>query len=397
MKYLFYLSFFALCSILILDPGNIIHGLKEVAFVMTFITGFFHGRGFKNISSLVLIVVFVIVFFLPFWGFILGLTVGNEFEIEMALQYIKSMLFLSLLLVVFKENETLHKTFAIATLALIPLTIVLWYFVKNNDIGALPLLLDDDTVKISRRSYGPILIDPVIFYKTSPLLIFGLSYMMSIKSKLKYAIIPVILVILFYTGTRANMISGLLVVLLWLWSFLNKNRFLKASFIGLGATMALIFLPFLINDVFFSQDEASMEVKASHFSSYMDYWENNPLNFLIGQGIGSGMVTKMGGLSYLIEPTYLELIRHWGLLLFPLTFWFLVLCPAYYFYNNKNSFNLNPYKFYIFAYYAYAFVEVPSNPLLFGSTGMIVLSLAYVIVYHIKINKRYVLHTPINI
>ena len=79
MKYLFYLSFFALCAILILDPGNIIHGLKEVAFVMTFITGFFHGRGFKNISSFVLTVVFVIVFFLPFWGFILGLTVGNEF------------------------------------------------------------------------------------------------------------------------------------------------------------------------------------------------------------------------------------------------------------------------------------------------------------------------------
>lgn len=397
MKYLFYLSFFALCAVSILDPGNSILGLKEVTFVMTFVLGLFHYGGLKRLSPFVIKVVLIIGFLLPLWGLFLGVTIGNEFKMEVALSYIKSMLFVFLLMVIYRENEQLHKTFAIATLTLIPLIIALWYFVTNNGIEALPLIFDEDTVKISRRSYGPILIDPCIFYKTSPLLIFGLSYVCSLKSKLKFLLVPFILFALFHTGTRANMISGLFVVLLWSWKTIKNNKFLRATFIGAGVIIGLLYVPYLINDVFFSKEEASMEIKASHMTSYMDYWLSNPLNFLLGQGLGSGMVTKVEGLTYLIEPTYLEIIRHWGLLLFPVTFWFLILCPAYHFFYNKKNVISNPYKFYIFAYYAYAFVEIPSNPLLFGSSGMIVLSLAYVVVYHIKEQKKHVLHSSVNV
>lgn len=397
MKYLFYLSFFALCAVSILDPGNSILGLKEVTFVMTFILGLFHYGGLKHLSPFVIKVVIIVGFLLPFWGIILGVTIGNEFKMEVALSYIKSMLFIFLLLVIYRENEQLHKTFALATLALIPLIIALWYFVTNNGLEALPLIFDEDTVKISRRSYGPILIDPCIYYKTSPLLIFGLSFVLSLKGKLKILLIPIILFALFHTGTRANMLSGLVVVLLWSWTAIKKKKTLRAIFIGIGVIIGLMYVPYLIHDVFFSQDEVSMEVKASHMSSYGDYWFANPLNFLLGQGLGSGMVTRLGGLSYLIEPTYLEIIRHWGILLFPVTFWFFVLCPAYHFFVNKKSVHSGPFRFYVFAYYAYAFVEIPSNPLLFGSSGMVVLSLAYVIVYHIKKQKRHVLYTPVNV
>ena len=397
MKYLFYISFFALCAVSILDPGNSILGLKEETFVLTFILGLFHYEGLKHLSPFVLKVVLIIGFLLPFWGLILGVTIGNEFKMEVAISYIKSMLFVFLILVIYKEDEQLHKTFAIATLTLIPLIITLWYLITNNGFEALPLIFDEDTVKISRRSYGPILIDPCIYYKTSPLLIFGLSFILSLKGKYKFLIVPIILFTIFNTGTRANMISSVLIIILWIWTSIKDNKTLRAIFIGTGVIIGLMYVPFLIHDVFFSPDEVSMEIKASHMSSYVDYWLSNPLNFLLGQGLGSGMVTKLGGLSYLIEPTYLEIIRHWGILLFPLNFWFLVLCPAYYFFKNKNKVHSSPYAFYVFAYYAYAFVEVPSNPLLFGSSGMVVLTLAYVIVYHIKKQKRYVLHTPVNV
>lgn len=397
MKYLFYLSFFALCAVSILDPGNSILGLKEVTFVMTLIVGLFHYGGLKHLSPFVIKVVLIIGIMLPLWGLFLGATIGNEFKIEVALSYIKSMLFVFLILVIYRENEQLHKAFAIATLTLIPLIIGLWFFVTNSGFEALPLIFEEDTVKISRRSYGPILIDPCIFYKTSPLLIFGLSYVCSIKSKLKFLLVPFILYALFRTGTRANMLSGLFVILLWSWSTIKNNKFLKATFIGAGVIIGIMYVPYLINDVFFSKGETSMEIKASHMESYMDYWLSNPLNLLLGQGLGSGMVTKVEGLSYLIEPTYLEIIRHWGLLLFPVTFWYLILCPAYHFFYNKKNVISNPYKFYIFAYYAYAFVEIPSNPLLFGSSGMIILSLAYVAVYQIKEQKRHVLHSSVNV
>lgn len=397
MKYLFYISFFLLCLLSIGDPGNSILGMKEVAFAITLFFGFFYCRGLSGVPTYVLTAVFMIGFLLPLLGMIIGLGIGNQFKMEVCFGYIKSMLFIFLLLVMYKGNYILHKEFAIATLILLPLILGIRYFIINSGIDAIPLLFDEDAVKVSRRAYGPILIDPVVFYKTSPLLIFGLSFICSVKTKVKYIIIPIILVTLFFTGTRANMISGLLVSLIWLWTAIKKNRILRTTFISVGVIIGLMYVPYLINDVFFSQDEASMEIKASHMSSYVDYWTNNPINFLFGQGIGSGMYTKAEGLVYLIEPTYMELIRHWGILFFPLTFYFLVFGPAYFYFKNRNIDALEPYHFFVYAYYAYAFVEIPSNPLLFGSSGMIVLSLAYVVVCQIKKQKNHVLHSPVNV
>lgn len=396
MKYLFYFSFFVLCALSIIDPGNSIFGLKEVAFIITLFIGLLYCKGFSGISSHLLTVVFIIGVLLPLSGLVIGMGIGNIFQMEVCVSYIKSMLFIFLLLVMYKGNYTLHREFAIATLLLIPLIIGIWYFITNNSIEAIPLIFDEDTVKISRRSYGPILIDPCVFYKTSPLLIFGLSYILSTRTKIKFLLLPVILFALFHTGTRANMLSGLLVVILWTWTSIQKNKVLRSVFIGIAIVLGLLYVPYLINDVFFSQDEASLEVKASHMSSYIDYWTNNPINFLLGQGIGSGMVTKAEGLVYLIEPTYMELIRHWGILLFPLTFYFLVFGPAYFYYKNRKCISIQPYRFFVFAYYAYAFLEVPSNPLLFGSSGMIVLSLAYVVVYQIK-KQKHVLRTTVHV
>lgn len=396
MKYFFYISFSLLCVISIVDPGNSIFGLKEIAFACTLVLGFLCNRGVDGFPFFLKCVIFFVGFFFPLYGILVGLSVGHKFELDVGLSYIKSLIFIYLLLVLYKDKGISVTIFSLATLLIVPFTIYVWDFVSNYGAEAAELLFDEDTIKISRRSYGPLILDPCINYKTSPLMIFGLSYIMSKKTKWKYTIVPLVFTALFYTGTRANMLSGVLIFISWIWFYNKSNKRVRSSLLLLAVIVGVVYLPYLINDVFFSKYEPSMDIKKDHFSSYVDYWINNPINFLFGQGLGSGMPTKAYGLAYLIEPTYLEIIRHWGVVLYPLTLYFFILCPAYYFYKSRKSIEYDNKRFFIYAYLAYAFLEIPSNPLLFGSSGMIVLTLAYTVANILRKNS-YDLRTSVNI
>ena len=146
--------------------------------------------------------------------------------------------------------------------------------------------------------------------------------------------------------------------------------------------MAFIYLPYVLHDVFFAKGETSMDIKQGRINACVDFWVNNPTNFLLGSGIGSGFLTPEG-FQYLTENTYLEIIRYWGILLAPIVFITMLVGPIKLLFKYRKY--LPEYAIYFFiAFSTYAFIEVPSNPLLISSTGMIVIVMAYSLAYSLK-------------
>ncbi|MFR8552699.1 MAG: hypothetical protein ACLVEU_03620 [Bacteroides cellulosilyticus] len=149
----------------------------------------------------------------------------------------------------------------------------------------------------------------------------------------------------------------------------------------------ILLLPYLMNEVFFNDNEPSLDTKTQLIDSYIQYWNNNTLLFLFGSGLGSGIPTDVRGIEYLLEPTYFELIRFWGVILAPVTFSFLLFVPFFFFYMSHKSSAFVNGKYLFVAYLLYVFIEIPSNPLLMSSTGMIVYVVALSSSFQIYQNK----------
>lgn len=363
----------------LLDPGNTLFHSKEVFFILVMVSGFFMLK--KPIPNGIVRKVLFISVFLPVWGITIGFLIGNEFDFEIALGFAKALLFFISLLVLFPYGKEYSQLFSMLTLLIIPLTGIIYYLYSIGGPYLIPRQFGEDTLVVSRRSFGPLLIDPVIFYKTCPLLVFGLSYVLSTKSRIVHIIGTCLIVgVLFISGTRANMLSGTIIILFHLYH--RSRKTLKHVLVLILILVAFIYLPYVLHDVFFAKGETSMDIKQGRINACVDFWVNNPTNFLLGSGIGSGFLTPEG-FQYLTENTYLEIIRYWGILLAPIVFITMLVGPIKLLFKYRKY--LPEYAIYFFiAFSTYAFIEVPSNPLLISSTGMIVIVMAYSLAYSLK-------------
>ena len=380
--YLFF--FFCLSFSVIVDPGGNLLGLKEFFFFLTFISGLVLV---KRIPSVIMVIYIFIGLLFPVYGLLLGCIVGEYFSIEYGMMYLKAFLFISLILVSFEYGMSIGRIFSITSLLIIPITLILWCLVGEFSEMA-SKTYPRDIVVISRRSFGPLLIDPCIFYKTSPLLLFGLSYLCSKKQNILTGVLLVAgFLAMFVSGTRANLFSVVLLYIYFFWVRLKKHAGLKRLFIIGIFLFGILLLPYLMNEVFFNDNEPSLDTKTQLIDSYIQYWNNNTLLFLFGSGLGSGIPTDVRGIEYLLEPTYFELIRFWGVILAPVTFSFLLFVPFFFFYMSHKSSAFVNGKYLFVAYLLYVFIEIPSNPLLMSSTGMIVYVVALSSSFQIYQNK----------
>jgi uncharacterized membrane protein len=100
--------------------------------------------------------------------------------------------------------------------------------------------------------------------------------------------------------------------------------------------------------------------------------------------MGSGFYTiAKEELVYKTELTYLELLRMFGLIVTSF-FLFLLYTPIYIFKKSKKSINYNKYKYLYKAYIMYLLLEIVSNPLLIGSTGMIIMVVVFSTSYYVN-------------
>jgi hypothetical protein len=95
---------------------------------------------------------------------------------------------------------------------------------------------------------------------------------------------------------------------------------------------------------------------------------DNLKNLLIGQGLGAKFfVSGRGGYYSIVELTYVELIRNYGLL-FSVPYFVLLAFPFIMYRAYRNQWYL------LIAYASYLLMSA-GNPLIFSSNGMMVLSI----------------------
>jgi len=234
-------------------------------------------------------------------------------------------------------------------------------------------VLEKQVAYYSLRDFGKVTL-LMIFYKTSPLLVFPLSYylyQLLINGQKKHLFFNILFLVLisltlYFSGTRANILSLILIILFYGGFYLYKKSkvwFLWAVALGL---LAFLFIFPSIVTIFLNRQEASNAIKFGYLSSYSNYFDHHLLSLLFGQGLGGLFYASV--LHRFIEGselTYLDLVRVWGI---PVSFTFIsmLLLPLFAEIKNRKITHL------FIAYLAYLFIS-GTNPLLMSSTGMLVL------------------------
>lgn len=361
------------------DPNNLIFHAKYVLFILVFLVWF--PRWYSEKSRIPAKLGFAMIFiglFMPFYALSVGIINGALHNLPLGkLVYFNSFFFFLMALVVASEKVDLTVLFNRSSLLIVAMTLGLYAALIFDPQGFGSLykyfVVNKGAAIYSLRTYGnmPLL---MIFYKTSPLLVFPLSYYLYrifIDSSKKapfshYLLILLTAVTLFLSGTRANLLSLILIVIFYLGFFVYRKS--KSWFVlvaGFGLVIFLLVFPSLWN-ILMSRHETSNIIKFGYFSSYADYFNGHLLSLIFGQGIG-GRFFAHGLHEYMdvTELTYIELIRVWGI---PITaiFGVILIWPLVMQIRTKKLNHL------FIAYLAYLFIA-GTNPLLLSSTGMLVL------------------------
>lgn len=366
---------------IMIDPTNLIFHSKYVLFGLLFLIWLVKIARTKSkieIAPPLFIVLAFIGVFMPFYALSVGIINGviTNSEIE-TFAYFNSFFFFLLLLVIVNENIELTKYINYSSLIVVALTLGLYFVLLLNPKFFIDvyhyIVLEKGAVVYALRNYGDFTL-LMMFYKTSPVLVFPLSYYLYrlfINTE-KRRLIPdsivlfLFIVTLFLSGSRANVLALLVIILFYFGFYVFKKS--KKGFV-LASILTLIIL-ILVLPAFFglllNQHETSNVVKFGHYSSYLDFFESHKIMAIFGQGIGGSFFsTGMNMVSNVSELTYLEIIRIWG---FPVTLVFFgtLIMPLI---LEIRSGNIGPV---FIAYIAYLFIA-GTNPLLLSSTGMIVL------------------------
>lgn len=371
--------FLLLLLVTVLDPGNNIFKLKEFFFVLTFLIGLVNFKKYTNFNILIGSISFSLAF--PLIWLFFGYIFDYNFSSQFAIMYLKSFAFFLILNVSLDNRIDFSKLFVFATFLLIPITIFLFFLIGEFKLAEMALLNYGETFAISRRAFGGIVFDPVIFYKTSPLLIFGLSYLCQ-ENRFKYSILNIILILfclatMIISGTRANMLGSFIILFYFIYkNYVSISKLRKSVFWSLSVfVFVFFFIPFL-SEFVFDKNEQSNETKLSIINDYFSLWSENPFSIVFGQGLGGGFNTIERGLSYMAEPTYFEILRMFGLV-GGIIFLFFLIIPLYLFFKSKSTDLFEKHFYMLVAYIIYILIEFPSNPLLLSSTGMIVMVVIY--------------------
>ncbi len=377
---LFNILFLLLVSDCIIDPSDKIFNLKVLLLCFTFIIGFLTK---KTRNELILFSLFISLIF-PLLYFIIGVINFENYSFEIFIMQWKPYLFFVLLPFI---SESQLKSYAQLTFLIIPFSIVALYVIINFDIFSLEPFIGDyeDTLKIANRDFGGVEF-LMVYHKTVSLLIFGLAFSLyHSKESFFYRLLAVgSVVVIFLSSTRANWIALIFVLSFHMYKrYISNSNILKISSFFLVCICIIFFLPKLII-TFFSKDEGSISARLSFIEDYETYWTNNPFNLILGQGFGNGMISVLRGISYNLEFSFLEIIRIYGIVGFIFYILFFIY-PIFIYLKNYKLITFPLYYDYLFfAYFVFIFIIVPTNPLLFSSTGFLLLLVFYSEVFYIK-------------
>lgn len=364
------------CFVLVVDPPNVIFKAKNPIFILIVLGLVVLYR--KVASNKVCL--FFIVYSLLLATFLRGTLAGYNFDYEYTIIFFKA--FSPLLLLLWADRlELLSKlTFPCACISIISLSIVYtMFYLPDLETIIYNFMQDhDDFILMSNRYFlGHKFIN--VFYRTTPLVIIPCSiyYYKTLfehtHRKRNFFLFVIFAMTLFFSGTRANMLSVFFIAVSFTIMRIRGGRIGKL----ISYSLLLLFsvFAFFILLVFLSEKtERSNAIKFGHLSSYADLFSNNPDILLFGQGIGS-LFYSSGFRDFVpqTEWSYIEVIRYVGVLggLFIIGIY---LYPLFLIYKNRKSLK---YALPFSIGYIFYLGIAGTNPLLTSSTGMLALLIAY--------------------
>ena len=365
---------FILLSSIILDPTNTILHIKDIVFVLFILVSF----SFVDCKYYFVPVTLLTVFFI---SFSFGILTSQDIDFAMTVGILKSFIFLLYMFWVPCGYLNVFKSFYHISLAMAVLEIAIYFLISFFPIVEAGIYLfmrnHGDTVGLASRNFYGIKYF-MVFYKTSPILVITLCFSLVNFYKqrsFKYITHTLVFVVaLFISGTRANMFSCVLLVLITfiLYKFYcKKNLFFTASSLCIFILLAFGTTVFLL-----TAQESSTEIKTGHLNSFFLLFGESPVKYaLVGAGPGAKMYSSgFGEVVSLTELTYLELIKNFGFVQTVLII-VLFLLPLLNYFNNKNYDNFSKISL-TFGYIAYLFIA-GTNPLLIGSTGFTVVAIVF--------------------
>lgn len=361
----------------IFDPSNQIFGLKTILFYCFSVVSLFILVS-RRIENSYYLLVFLMGVLMPAAFFAVGFLRGMNWDSDWAFSTVKSHFFL-FSVVFFALNAVLVlRVFMFFCFSLSIAIVLMFLGVSANFAPAVDLskwlTFGVETAKIGYRAYGDISL-PMIYYKTSVLLIIGVGLLGLVKDKNRFLLMCFFSAALFLSGTRANIIASCFLILVYVMHYWVKSVQSKAVLMIVLVPLGAYAL-FVVMSNFLSPDEQSNIVKSIHLQSYIDTFREDPWVFLVGQGFGSGFYSIYhAGVVYETELTLLELLRRGGvgvLLLFCVMFLYPIVKARHYLF--KASFLMY-------------FLVSSTNPLLISSTGMLALAIGYTYLLVEKISE----------
>ena len=363
---------------IVVDPSNTILHIKDISFLFLCIL----SLPYLNFKRVVIFFYFLLIFFLT--ASFQELLFNDQIDYSFSVSTIKTFVFLWLLFLASSNSRYLFYNYfyySVLLLSFVVSVLFLCCIYYPQFEAALFVLAKKgflkSTVFMSRRTFFGIEVFQ-LFYKTSPLAIFTLSfslYKYLETKRAKYLIHSIFFsLFLLASGTRANIFSLLLIVFLSIlvYAFYHNK---KIIFILLSTFVIIGFL-FATYKLLTESGEASLTEKTLHMKSYLYLFSQNPIKYLlIGEGPGS-LFYSLGNnrLQPQTELCYFDLIRNYGLILTC----GIILIYLYSLFLVKTKLKGAFGTTLSFGYIAFLFI-CGTNPFLVSSTGFIVLILMFYI------------------
>lgn len=374
--------FSALVIVLLLDPADRIFYIKTPLFILILLFWLFlkainRSKIKFNKDVSIIIGTFTLI---SLFGIMMAFIQNTDVDYTFSIGFIKSISILLILYVVIdlglKPELYLNRYAILIPMVTFPVYIFSFYDPSLFEKFYTYLVSDKNSAMLAQRSYyGYDIL--MVYYKTSPILVFPLSHFCNklIRKQNKWSSLILSLIFFFsliVSGTRANMLSAILIVLYYIYRYVKEKKNALYSIASISIVFTII-ISFLLTLSLKESDESSV-IKYGHYSSFKSNIEDNPQYLIWGQGLGSKFYSEgIGAFTAQTELTYFDLVRFFGI---PLTILFLCLIfyPIIYLYINKKI--NKETRYIVVAYIAYLFIA-GTNPLLISSTGMLILMAMY--------------------
>lgn len=290
--------------------------------------------------------------------------------------------------------NTIIKSYMFSASVVAIITVVLWlfcYFSKHNYsiLRAYFIQLQGRTgltfISIDLRAIlGTRFL--TVWYRTSPCMICALGYCLieRLNENGKHTMLILLFTIaLIFSGTRANMLSAILLILVYVSFWFLKKKMISVT---IGMISLIMFGTFFVASKFLNDPtSASSSIKVSDINTYQKIYFSDILRTLLfGWGPGSTFYSIGRGLTIdSTELTLLETIRRYGLVSAMVIFFYIWFQPLYIIMTRKDV----KYKlFYVAVLFAFIFTAC-TNPYLLDSVGFCALLFYWV---YFKFAKRIV-------